>query len=46
MIARHIACGKANKGFCDIRVVVTRLNSFCTLTGNRPQSLTGNIAKR
>jgi hypothetical protein len=36
----------ANKGFSGIRRFVARLNFSCTLTGNRPQSLTGHIVNR
>ena len=33
----------ANKGFSGVRRFVARFNFLCTLTGNRPQSLTGHI---
>jgi hypothetical protein len=36
----------ANKGFSGMRRFVARFNFSCTLIGNRPQSLTGHIAKR
>jgi hypothetical protein len=36
----------ANKGFSGMRRFVTRFNFWCTLIGNRPQSLTGHIVKR
>ena len=36
----------ANKGFSGMRRFVARFNFLCTLTGNRPQSLTGHIVKR
>ena len=36
----------ANKGLSGMRRFVARFNFSCTLTGNRPQSLTGHIVKR